>query len=155
MSKNESTDKQLLRDPDIQPTNDVIAAALGQQYAVYRQFLGRVADSDVAPQWRYYNDGKAWLAKGSYKWKSSRGTDKEKTIFWLSIWDGFFRVSFYIAEKTQSGLQGLAVGENTRKIIEDAKPMGKLKFVPLVFEVRSDDLLADLGALINYQKSIR
>jgi hypothetical protein len=155
MSKNESADKQLLRDPNIQPTNDVIAVALGEQYAVYTQFLGMLAGFDVTPQWRYYNDGKAWLAKGLYKWKSVRGTDKEKTIFWLSIWDGFFRVSFFFAEKAQLGLQGLSVGENTKKMIEDAKRMGKLKFVPLVFGVRSNDLFGDLGTLIDYQKSIK
>lgn len=99
MSRNESADKQLLRDPNSQPTNDVIAVALGEQYAAYTQFLGMLAGFDVTLQWRYYNDGKAWLAKGLYKWKSVRGTDKENTIFWLSIWDGFFRVSFFFAEK--------------------------------------------------------
>lgn len=155
MSKNESAEKQLLRDPNIQPTNDVIAAALGEQYAAYTQFLGMLAGFDVAPQWRYYNDGKAWLAKGLYQWKSLRGTAKEKTIFWLSIWDGFFRVSFFFAEKMRSGLQGLAVGENTKRMIEDAKRMGKLKFLPLVFDVRSDDPFSDLSALIDYQKSIK
>ncbi|HWQ73644.1 MAG TPA: DUF3788 family protein [Desulfitobacteriaceae bacterium] len=155
MSKNESVNKQLLRDPNIQPTNDVIAAALGEQYAAYTQFLAMLAGFDVTPQWRYYNDGKAWLAKGLYKWKSLRGTDKEKTIFWLSIWYGFFRISFFFAEKAQLGLQGLAVGENTKKMIEDAKPMAKLKFFPLVFDVHSDDLFDDLCALIDYQKSIK
>lgn len=155
MRKNEGADKPLLRDPYIQPTNEIIAAALGEQYPAYTQFLGILTGFDVTPQWRYYNDGKTWLAKGLYQWKSLRGTDKEKTIFWLSIWDGFFRVSFYFAEKAQLGLQGLTVGKNTKRMIEDAKRMGKLKFFPLVFDVRSDDLFDDLGTLINYQKSIK
>jgi hypothetical protein len=155
MSKNESADRQLLRDPNIQPTNDVIAEALGEQYAAYTQFLGMLAGFCVAPQWRYYNDGKVWLAKGLYKWKSVRGTDKEKTIFWLSIWDGFFRVSFYFAEKAQLGLRGLKISEKTKRMIEAAKPMGKLKFFPLIFDMRSNDLFNDLGILINYQKSIK
>ena len=155
MSKNGSADKQLLRDPNIQPTNDVISAALGEQYAAYSQFIGMLAGFDVTPQWRYYNDGKAWLAKGSYKWKSVRGKDKEKTIFWLSIWDGFFKVSFFFAEKAQIGLHGLAVGENTKRMIEEAKLMGKLKFIPLVFDLSSNAMFDDLGSLIDYQKSIK
>jgi len=155
MDKNESVNKQLLRDPNIQPTDDVIAVALGEQYAAYTQFLDMLAGFGVTPQWRYYNDGKAWLAKGLYKWKSVRGTDKEKTIFWLSVWDGFFRVSFFFAEKAQLGFQSLAVGENIKKMIEDAKPMGKLKFFPLIFDVRSDELFDNLGVLIDYQKSIK
>lgn len=52
-------------------------------------------------------------------------------------------------------MQGLAVGENTKRMIEDAKPMGKLKFYPIVFDVRSGELFDDLGALIDYQKSIK
>ncbi len=155
MSKNESADIQLLRDPNIQPTNDVMAVILGEQYAAYTKFLGMLAGSDVTPQWRYYKDGKAWLAKGLYKWKSVRGTDKEKTIFWLSIWDGFFKVSFFFAEKVRSSMPGLAVSENTKRMIEDAKPMGKLKFFPLIFDVCSDDLFDDLSVLIDYQKSIK
>jgi hypothetical protein len=154
MSKNESAEKRL-RDPDIQPTNEVIAAALGEQYPAYTQFLGMLTGFGVTPQWRYYNDGKMWLAKGLYQWKSLRGTDKEKTIFWLSVWDGFFRVSFFFAEKAQLGLQGLIVGENTKRMIESTERMGKLKFFPLVFDVRSDDLFDDLGTLIDYQKSIK
>jgi len=155
MSKNKSADIQLLRDPNIQPTNDVIAAILGEQYAAYTQFLGMLAGSDVTPQWRYYTDGKAWLAKGLYQWKSVRGTDKEKTIFWLSMWDGFFKVSFFFAEKVRVSMQGLAVSENTKRMIEDAKQMGKLKFFPLIFDVCSDDLFDDLSTLIDYQKSIK
>jgi hypothetical protein len=155
MSKNENADKQLLRDPLIQPEDDVIAAALGEQYAAYSQFLDLLAGFDVTPQWRYYNDGKAWLAKGLYQWNSTKGTHKEKTIFWLSIWDGFFKLSFYFAEKAREGLQGLAVSENTKRKIEGAKQMGKLKFFPIVFEVNSDDLFDDLSALINYRKSLK
>lgn len=155
MRKNESADKRLLRDPNIQPTNEIIARVLGEQYLAYTQFLVILTGFDVMLQWRYYNDGKTWLAKGLYQWKSLRGTDKEKTIFWLSVWDGFFRVSFFFAEKAQLGLQGLTVGKNTKRMIEDAKRMGKLKFFPLVFDVRSYDLFDDLGTLIYYQKSIK
>ena len=105
-------------------------------------------------EWRYYNDGKAWLGKGLHKWKSARGNDKEKTIFWLSIWDEFFKVSIFIAEKAREGLNALKLNKNTVKMIEEAKQMGKLKFFALVFEVYSD-LPDDLALLMNYQKSVK
>lgn len=152
MSENENADKQLLRDPSIQPTNDVLAAALGERYATYTQFLEMLADLDIELVWRYYKDGKAWLAKGLYRWKGLRGADKEKTIFWLSIWDGFFKLSFFFAEKARPGLQALAVGQNIKMMIESANQMGKLKFFPLTFDVRSDALPSDLGVVMNYQK---
>lgn len=155
MRTNESAGKHLLRDSNIQPTSDVLAEALGEQYAAYTQFLAMLSSFDVTPQWRYYHDGKAWLMKGLYKWRTVRGTDKEKTIFWLSIWDGFFRVNFYFAEKARNGLCDLAISEKTKRMIEDAKQMGKLKFIPIVFDLCSGERFSDLGVLINYQKSIK
>ncbi len=155
MSENRSLEKQLLRDSGIKPTDETLAEILGGLNDVYSQFIAMLNVFDVVVQWRYYNDGKAWLAKGLYRWKSTRGADKEKTVFWLSIWDGFFKVNFYFAEKLQTSLQSLPVGAITKRKIEDAKPMGKLHFVPIIFDVRSDDLFADLGVLIDYKKSIK
>ncbi len=143
MNDNSKLKMQLLRDPNIKPTEEVLLALLGGRYKVYEEF-----------EWRYYNDGKAWLGKGLYKWKSARGNDKEKTIFLLSIWDEFFKVSIFIAEKAREGLNHLKLNKSTVKMIEEAKQMGKLKFFALVFEVYSD-LPDDLAILMNYQKSLK
>lgn len=149
----EKIEKQLLRDAEIQPTDDVLATALGEGYKAYTKFVDMLEGFDVKLAWRYYSDGKAWLAKGIFQWKSSRGTDKQKTIFWLSVWDGFFKLSFFIAEKARAGLQGILLCESIKKMIENAKPMGKLRFLPLIFDVRSEQSLDGFGALIDYQKS--
>jgi len=79
--------KQMLRDPDIQPTNYAIAKALGDSNNAYIKFINEIASHDILLEWRYYNDGKAWLAKGLFKWTGVRGGQNEKTVFWLSIWD--------------------------------------------------------------------
>lgn len=150
----EEPKKQLLRDPEIQPTDDTLAEIIGEKYGIYVKFISMLKDFDIDVQWRYYNDGKAWLAKGLYKWKSIRGADKEKTIFWLSIWEGFFKVNFYIAEKAMEGLQNVPISKTSQTMVNAAKPMGKLRFVPIVFEVSSDDLFDDLRVLIDYKKGI-
>ena len=77
----------MLRDPDIQPTNYAIAKALGDSNNAYIKFINEIASHDILLEWRYYNDGKAWLAKGLFKWTGVRGGQNEKTVFWLSIWD--------------------------------------------------------------------
>ena len=152
---NNQTEQQLLGDPDIQPSDDILSAALDGSYAAYVKFTDMLVGFGMQPEWRYYNDGKAWLLKGLYKWKSQRGTDKEKTVFWLSVWDGFFKLSFFVGENRREDLLNLPLSENIKRTVADAKKMGKLKFFPLIFDVRSDELLSDFGTLIEFQKSIK
>jgi len=90
--------KQLLRDANIMPAGEVIAEGLGPAYNSYILFLEKLYYRGVKLNWHYYSDGKAWLAKGLYKWVTSRGTQKETTALWLSIWEDFFRVTIYSGE---------------------------------------------------------
>lgn len=57
----ETAKRQMLRGPDIQPTDDVIAAALGEANDAYQAFFSRLAGMEIDLAWRYYTDGKAWL----------------------------------------------------------------------------------------------
>jgi hypothetical protein len=146
------TGEQLLRDPGTEPTGEVIAEALGAANGAYIKFIGGLKSRGIEVDWRYYNDGKAWLGKGLYKWTTSRGTQKETTAFWLSIWDGFFKVSVFIPEKARVDALNLPLGSETKKMIDGAKQMGKLKFFPLVFELASDELLGDVYMLADFRK---
>ena len=87
--------KQLLRNPDIQLTSDIIAEALQDANDSYIKFLNELANQDIDLEWRYYTDGKAWLGKGLYKWLGVRGGQKVTTVFWLSIWESFFKITIY------------------------------------------------------------
>ena len=42
-----SSDKQLLRNPDIQPTSDTIAEALQDANDIYIKFLNELANQDI------------------------------------------------------------------------------------------------------------
>jgi len=41
-----------------------------------------------------------------------RGGQKEVTAFWLSIWDGFFKTTFYIPEKARSEALNLSLDDD-------------------------------------------
>lgn len=148
-------DRQLLRDPAIEPTSERIAEGLGAANAAYAIFVEGLKSHDIQLQWRYYNDGKAWLAKGLYKWTTKRGTEKEVTTFWLSIWDGFFKVSVFIPEKARADALKLAVDDEAKHMIESAKQIGKLKFFPVVFDVRTEKLLDAIYTLAEFRKTIK
>jgi hypothetical protein len=154
--KSKKMDKQqLLRDPGIEPTCEVIADALGAANNAYIEFIEELKSHDIGVYWRYYSDGKAWLGKALYKWTTVRGTPKEITAFWLSIWDGFFKVSLYIPEKSRAEALNLPLGDDIKDMIENSKQMGKLKFFPLVFDLRSDELLDSIYTLADFRKMIK
>jgi len=46
------------------------------------------------------------------------GSQKVKPIFWLSIWDGFFKVSFHFPEKMREELVTLSLREEIKEKIK-------------------------------------
>ena len=148
-------EQQLLRNPEIEPTNEVLADALGPANSVYKEFLAGLPNRDIQVDWRYYTDGKAWLAKGLHKWVGVRGGQNEVTAFWLSIWDGYFKVTFYIPEKTRLEALGLPLSDTVKGMMADARQMGKLKFFPLTFEVKSIEFLSDIYTITDFRKTIK
>jgi len=147
--------KQLLRDVNIQPTSETIAEGLSFANDAYVIFLERLKEQGIELTWRYYNDGKAWLGKGQYKWSTMRGTPKETTAFWCSIWEGFFKVTVYVPEKHRFEALSLPLSEHMKEMIKDAKQMGKLKFFPLVFDLYSNNMFDELFAIIDFRKELK
>jgi len=148
-------EQQLLRNPEITPTSEIIAKGLDGAYNAYTRFVKELEDYGITlMDWRFYNDGKAWLSKGEYKWITLRGANKVKPIFWLSIWSGFFKVSFFIGSDIQGELLALPISQNTKEQIKDAKPMGKtMRFLPIVFDISDEGQLSDLYILSEFRKT--
>ena len=149
-----NTDNQLLRDPNVQPTAEVIAQGLGKANDAFVKFADGLKKYGITlMDWRYYNDGKSWLSKGEYKWTTARGTNKVKPIFWLSIWDGFFKVGFYFGYDVQQDLLNLPISNEAKELIKNAKPMGKtMRFMPVVFDITSNKQLKDVYAIAEFRK---
>jgi hypothetical protein len=145
---------QLLRDANIEPTAEKIASGLGSANNTYKKFIEKLKEYNISlMDWRYYNDGKAWLSKGEYKWVTSRGTNKVKPIFWLSIWEGFFKVSFFFSEKTRKELLALSISDETREIIKRANVNGKtMRFLSIILDISHDEQLADVYTLAKFRK---
>jgi len=83
--------------------------------------------------WKYYKDGKSWLC---------RILHKKKTVFWLSVWDGYFKAGFYFTEKHEQGIADLEIDEKVKEEFKNAKLIGKLK--PLVFTIEGSASIADI-----------
>ena len=148
------TENHLLSNPKVKPTDKIIAEGLGKANKAFVRFIAALEYHDITlMDWRYYNDGKVWLSKGEYKWLTKRGTEKIKPIFWLSIWEGFFKVSFFFSFKIKSELLSLPISKEAKEIIDNAKPMGKtMRFLPIVFDISDEKLLDDLYIVAQFRK---
>lgn len=152
-----NTDNQLLRDPDIVPTPEIIAESLKDTNNAFVEFTNGLKMYDISlMEWRYYNDGKAWLSKGEHKWTTARGANKVNPIFWLSIWDGFFKVTFFFSESAKDELLSLPVSQFAKEAIKNAKPLGKtMRMMPVVFDITDGSQLSDVYELAKFKKSIK
>ncbi len=144
-----------MRNPDIKPSSEVIAKALGEGNSAYVNFINELAKHDIELIWNYYNDGKAWLAKGLYKWTGARGGQNETTVFWLSVWDGFFKLSFFIPEKFRADLLSLPLDTEIKEMINNSQQMGKLRFFPIIFEICSEEKFEEVFLLADYKKNMK
>lgn len=138
---------QLLKNPDIYPSSDVLRDALGDCVdGIFNVFIKTVTNDDygLISEWRYYNDGKAWLCKYSYK---------KKTVFWLSVWEECFKISFFFTEKHRTGLAVLDVAQEIKDNFALTQPTGRL--IPLIFDVTDQKQIEDVLTVIRFKKSIK
>ncbi len=134
----------LLNDASIYPSNDILVSILGNSSKIYEAFIRTLPEYHIELEWHYYNDGKTWLGKA---------VSKKKTIFWVSICEGFFHVSFHFTEKTREGIINLPIEDNIKTAIENQPIKGKL--VSLVLDVSESVHLKDITTLILYKQSCK
>lgn len=135
---------QLLRDENTRPDPQTIARALGSSWPAYEKLAAEISRPpfNIIFEWRWYNDGKAWLCKA---------TAKGKTVFWLSAWDGYFKTGFYFTEKTGAGFADLEIAPAHKAAFASAKPIGKL--IPLTLDIKEEKDLEDLLKITGYKLS--
>jgi len=137
---------QLLRDPEIFPSKEVLKELLGNVYGVLEAFETRITQRDFALtlDWKYYNDGKSWLGKACHK---------KKTVFWLSIWEGCFKTTFFFLERHLEGIAALDISEQIKADFYSAKPIGKL--IPMLIAIDKPGQVSDLLKVILFKKGAK
>jgi hypothetical protein len=134
------SDKLQLTDESIYPDENVLKDAVGSSYQAYSALLEIFAQNDMQYEWRYYNDGKAWLCKTQ---------KKKKTIVWMSAWEGFMKAAVYIPEKLMDQVYSLPINDMTKERIQGAKVIGKSK--ECMFEIRNQKDLEDLTTIMLFK----
>lgn len=128
------------------PDNDQIEALLGKAYPVYVSFLEKLSAEfkSLASSWMYYNDVKYWLLKT---------VEKKKTVFWLTVWDGYFKVTIYFPASSDDAVQSLDINAAIKEQYRLIKRSGKIK--PVELDIQSGEQLDDAFMLINYKTTLK
>jgi hypothetical protein len=129
-----------LSDPERYPDAGGLRDVLGASFGAYRELLALFERNGMTHEWRYYNDGKAWLCKVQ---------KKKRTIVWMSAWKGYMQASIYVPEKYLDDVCGLDVGEATLAKFKSTKNTGKSR--PYIFEIRDADILADFDTVMQFK----
>ena len=135
--------RQLLNDPSIEPTSEVLKDVLQESYSTYKK-LSETLTSDlycITMDWKYYKDSKSWLCKVAFK---------KKTLFWLSVWNGYFKTSFFFLERHLEGITKLDINEESFVF---AKEWGKM--FPVIFTIHEEDQISDLLKMIEYKRKLK
>ena len=131
---------KLLQEAEIFPSKEVLKNALGKVFSVLEELETRLTQDEFALtfNWHYYRDSKAWLCKVSHK---------KKTVFWLSVWDGYFKTSFFFLERHMEGIAALEIDENNFTM---KKEWGKM--IPLIFNINNKKQFSDLLKVVEFKK---
>ncbi len=138
-----SMEVQLLKEQTIFPSEEVLKDALGGRYPVFESLIETIISVDygLSYEWNFYKDGKSWLCKVC---------NKKKTVFWLSVWDGYFKISFFFTGKHLEGIAALDIAPQIKDAFYKEKPIGRL--IPMIFNIHKEEQLHDLLKVVDFKK---
>jgi hypothetical protein len=124
-------DQLVLTNKDQFPTEEVIFSHIGKSKVIWESFFNYLHTNhpDFSEQWKYYNDGKSWLLKV---------TKKSKTIFWLSIIQNSFKITFYFGDKAEPAILESAISDKLKKEFKEGKRFGKIRGLTLEMNTKKN-----------------
>ena len=134
--------KPLLNNKDEFPDDKILLKVLDKSKVLWDEWVRTLSVDfpSASLEWNYYKDGGAWLGKL---------VQKNKTVCWISVWDKFFKVSFYFTEKNDKDIRDMKIDQRLKDDYFSHKPVGKLK--PLIVEVKTKKALKDVQEIISYK----
>ncbi len=121
----------ILKDPDQYPTESVIHSRIGDAKPLWIAFFEYIHQThpDFSQEWRYYKDGKNWLLKV---------VRKSKTVFWTSIVEDAFRITFYFTDKVEEAINDADISDELKEQFANGKRYGKLRGLTITFRDNMD-----------------
>lgn len=137
------SEKSALSNPDEYPVEKVLRNILGATFTLFELLMQHLSAEpfNLNCEWRYYRDGHAWLCKVQHN---------KKTVFWLSVFEGYFKVAFYFSAKLSEKIPELEISDALKSQFSSAEMIGKVR--PLVVKMDHPDRLEDVLRIAGYKK---
>ena len=139
-------EERCLSDPEQSPDDEILSGCLKRAKATWDGFLSLLEESYPAfsAEWRYYRDGKSWLYKV---------TKKKKTICWVSVWAGAFKVTFYLSDKAEELITASKLNTECIDQFVHGRRYGKIRGVTVIARKKAD--LKAIRTLIEIKEQLK
>lgn len=129
----------LLTDKQIYPSDEVIFSIIGEKKSFWKTIMNYMSDNYVGSsgEWNFYIDGKRWLFKMVYK---------KKTVFWATVMDGTFKITFYMSNKAEAIIDKSDLSGPIKEEFKTAKHYGLIR--PLSFIINQQEDLENVFKVI-------
>jgi len=136
----------VLGDKSVFPSEEILQSITGEMMIIWKRIVDHAESNykDITKEWRYYNDGKQWLFKLQYKLK---------TVFWSSVQDNTFRITFYFGNKAEHLLIESDLPDAIKEQFVSAKTFGTMR--PVTFTLSEDTDIESIFKLIYLKTSIK
>ncbi len=118
-------------DPNVKPDEKLIFSRIGDKKKLWQTIMAHISDNykEMEGSWNYYNDGKQWLFKMVHK---------KKTIFWSSIAEGGFRITFYLGGKAEPVIVASDLSDTAKQQYLIGQRFGKIRAITVIVNDMSD-----------------
>ena len=136
----------VLIDPTVQPSEELIYSIIGENSVYWERIVDQLYEhhTDITEEWRFYNDGKAWLY---------RALRKKKTVYWIGVIKDTFRISFWFGDKAESTLLASSLPETIKEEFRNAKRYAHSRCISI--EMSSPEDLQNVFALIELKIKLK
>ncbi len=113
------------------PTEEIIFSYIGKTKSHWISIFEHIHNQypEFIEEWRYYKDGKSWLLKIKLK---------SKTICWVSVLKGKFKMTFYFTDKAESAIVESSISDQLKQQFKDGKYYNKIRGLTITFTSKKD-----------------
>jgi hypothetical protein len=139
-------EKLVLGDKSVYPSEDILFSIIGDKKIVWQKLISYINLNykNITEEWRYYNDGKQWLFKMQMK---------KKTIFWIGVLPGTFRITFYFGSKAEPVIVNSDLPDKIKDDFVTGKKYGKIRAISL--RISGTDDLENIYKLVDLKAKIK
>ena len=121
----------VLPDRNVTPDEGLVFKLIGEKKKQWTEIMNYLGDNykGSSGEWRYYNDGKQWLFKMQFR---------KKTLFWIALPEGTFRITFYFGNKAEPVILSSDLPEAVKENFITAKRYGTIRAITFRIEEVSD-----------------